>query len=523
MQAQLLFNQPEGAKERAHCLHCNEPFLFYPSSAKGMFCSKGCHYESKRTIGNRITCTVCKKRQPLTGFYKDSSKPCGYDKRCKSCVYQQRKGQAKEERECQQCGEPFQAIPSSTHKYCCRPCYWKSKKDRAALTCSECGEHFTRQRSRIKGEEHNFCSAECHRTFLRDQVELECKVCGDTYTVPPSQVERSKYCSTECQYEAKKTGQYLECQHCGDIFWCVRRGSSKYCSSACYWASMRPEGVTEKPTLECERCSMPFEVSPSQIGKRKYCNEWCRKGYVLSSGQNAVLRVCESCEEYKPPSAFPTKGEHRRSSCQACIRKEAREYYHTGGSKSSSCATCGETFKQHPWQSRQYCSRECFQKRNHPVDGKKPCTQCGRVLPVEMFYEHPYNESGLWSKCKDCALLHSGYRRKRLEEIPGEITLSAIHRLWRRQRGLCFWCGAPCGNRPADRSAYHVDHLTPISREAADPSNHPRNLAVTCQPCNSEKYNKLPIEYKAYRLANGAEKTYAQGTTISLPQSLRGC
>jgi len=88
-----------------------------------------------------------------------------------------------------------------------------------------------------------------------------------------------------------------------------------------------------------------------------------------------------------------------------------------------------------------------------------------------------------------------------------------IFRQWHRQNGECFWCGDPCGSSPSD-AKYHIDHLTPVSRHEADPTNFPRNLVIACSECNYAKHNRLPIEFKHYRLQNGKEQTYARGVSL---------
>lgn len=58
--------------------------------------------------------------------------------------------------------------------------------------------------------------------------------------------------------------------------------------------------------------------------------------------------------------------------------------------------------------------------------------------------------------------------------------------------GPCTYCGDP--------DPRTVDHIVPSSRGGPD---RPRNLTIACGPCNFQKNNRTPEEWKAYRLARG--------------------
>ncbi|WP_231157267.1 HNH endonuclease [Streptomyces sp. CNZ748] len=49
----------------------------------------------------------------------------------------------------------------------------------------------------------------------------------------------------------------------------------------------------------------------------------------------------------------------------------------------------------------------------------------------------------------------------------------------------CHWCGADPGED------WNRDHIIPLSRGG---SNRLENIAISCQPCNSEKWAKIPYE-----------------------------
>lgn len=77
-------------------------------------------------------------------------------------------------------------------------------------------------------------------------------------------------------------------------------------------------------------------------------------------------------------------------------------------------------------------------------------------------------------------------RRARLRSSEGNHTAEDVKRIYKSQRGKCYYCGCKVGDK------YHVDHVIPLSRGG---SNGPENIAVTCPHCNLSKHDKLPTEW----------------------------
>lgn len=80
----------------------------------------------------------------------------------------------------------------------------------------------------------------------------------------------------------------------------------------------------------------------------------------------------------------------------------------------------------------------------------------------------------------------SANRRARLLAAEGSHTKEDILLQYRSQRGKCWHCGKPVGDD------YHVDHLRPLAK---DGSNDPRNLVISCAPCNLSKGDKQTWEW----------------------------
>ncbi len=73
------------------------------------------------------------------------------------------------------------------------------------------------------------------------------------------------------------------------------------------------------------------------------------------------------------------------------------------------------------------------------------------------------------------------YRSQKLKN-GGSHTAEDIQRQYESQQGRCFWCSEHV-------TAYHVDHVIPLSRGGSD---YPENIVITCPRCNTSKNDKIP-------------------------------
>ena len=60
-------------------------------------------------------------------------------------------------------------------------------------------------------------------------------------------------------------------------------------------------------------------------------------------------------------------------------------------------------------------------------------------------------------------------------------------RIWKRDRGLCFYCGCFLTKNHPERT---LDHVIPKCKEGT--SNRMWNLVISCRDCNSEKNDSDP-------------------------------
>lgn len=60
---------------------------------------------------------------------------------------------------------------------------------------------------------------------------------------------------------------------------------------------------------------------------------------------------------------------------------------------------------------------------------------------------------------------------------------------------ICIWCG-----RQVPKKKRHVDHVIPLARGGA---HCVKNFGVSCQRCNHQKRDKMPVDFIAWRKKNG--------------------
>ena len=413
----------------AECEYCGETFEGYPGNPN-RFCSRECYsnWRSSEKLVSK-TCLECGEKFSVAQCNADDYKHCSNE-----CRYEA----ANEQRTCPECGSTFTVNQSEKKKFCSEECHHKAQRNRVELECATCGQTFEEIASRA--DRALYCSWECRKP----SALATCRQCGGEFRVKPSRADDAQFCSLACrrEYHDWRSTEKAECKYCGDEFTYLPASekTDKFCSQECYWKSLRPEGIEEKPTTTCQHCGQQFEISPSEVGKRAYCSDRCRKGYVSFFGVYGPLQKCRQCGEIKASDSFPVLPNTRR----------------------------GKSYKQ------------------------RICLECKNKRAREKQY---------WMN-----------QRRNRDDIAGKHERRDIFKQWHRQNGHCFWCGSRCGAQPSHYKAYHVDHLRPVEHGG---TNWPRNLIIACPDCNMSKSDKLPIEFKRYRMKYlGAESTYHYGSTV---------
>ena len=77
-------------------------------------------------------------------------------------------------------------------------------------------------------------------------------------------------------------------------------------------------------------------------------------------------------------------------------------------------------------------------------------------------------------------------RRAAKRNGKGKVAVADIQRIFKQQRGRCAYCPKSLKN------GYHVDHIKPLSKGG---EHLPRNVQLTCEPCNLKKRAMDPVEF----------------------------
>lgn len=412
------------------------------------------------------------------------------------------------------------------------------------LTCDRCGDSFEVTPSRA--DSARFCSRECsnRRHVEEDPEPIECETCGEEFTVPPSESDSAKYCSRECS----RTGEHRSCPECGEQFWTTPSEDYEYCSKEC-------SNKARRFFCTCEYCGEDFQGHPNN--PNRFCSRECQ--FKARYEESVVTAECDHCGGEFELQRGDFEWRRRENDNVYCSRKCAQERRKTGEHRT--CVECGEQFHIPQWRverdadTGEYCSMECYLGCEQLVDwekGERACDYCGdryvsRFEPdTGKVRERFCSQTCYWAslrpegtdekpilECRECgeqftvppsrvghrrfcnaecrdAAARTPFGRKELE---GHYTMSDIERLWHRQGGQCFWCGASCGSDPHEWE-FHVDHLTPASRKDLGATNWPRNLVIACATCNHKKSNMLPIEFKLRRLRREEDRTFYFTTAV---------
>lgn len=263
---------------------------------------------------------------------------------------------AKDETDCENCGDNFSYYPSQKEGILCESCL-----DDDSVSLSSFRER---------------------RTFSdSDGENRECPNCETINSVTPAEAEENDrtFCGEDCydEYRRKNSLVGTNCGDCGDDMTIKRyryeQSENNYCSDECQWNSMRKEKVT----IECENCEKEKEKYPSHAERvnKNFCSEKCRIEYKGDSSRVEVQ--CEKCE-----TTFDKLNcEVERTETHFCTRDCRYEYY---SSEEFNHDDYGRGFSEMKAEVRQRDDCECqICGRDEDDIGRKPSVH--HITPVEWF------------------------------------------------------------------------------------------------------------------------------------------
>lgn len=184
-------------------------------------------------------------------------------------------------------------------------------------------------------------------------------------------------------------------------------------------------------------------------------------------------KTCRVCGEVKPRSEFyahATSADGLRSDCKECRKAHSRRN-----------------------RQERLDHYRAYDRRRYQIPERRAQYQTPRALRYRRTYNrHYFAEHGDRVRRKQGPVVRAEYARARrarlLETDVREVTERDLNRMVARHGGLC---AAGCG-----RSWEHWDHIIPLARGGRHAIG---NLQPLCQPCNSEKSDRLTVEWKVWQ------------------------
>ncbi len=243
------------------------------------------------------------------------------------------------------------------------------------------------------------------------------------------------------------------------------------------------------PQRQCSTCKESF---PATL-------EHFRASKNGKYGLNSVCRPCVSASA----KAYGQANRERISAYGKSYREQHSDYYKEyHQSHKDQFKGYRQTYRQSHKEQRSACGKEYYQSHKEQVlERHKEYYQSHKEQILERTgayqrtsqvrsrrYSHVYYQRHK-DQCANYTLMYcrthpewvraNNYRRRALKRNNGgSHTVQDIRKQYANQKGKCYYCKKKVG------TAYHVDHVIPLSRGG---SNGPENLVVACPTCNLRK------------------------------------
>jgi 5-methylcytosine-specific restriction endonuclease McrA len=206
----------------------------------------------------------------------------------------------------------------------------------------------------------------------------------------------------------------------------------------------------------------------------------------MADSDSTTLKRCSRCGEYLPPTSeyfYPDKrnSSQLRADCKLCNRANGKQYRKTNPEKARESVRRTRNTKSPEYKRKK---RE-YMRRWHSEHRDITRARCKnwRTQNIEVARQSCHN----WRLANpEKVASYTRNRKARLRDSEGTHTAADVQAQLKRQKGMCYYCGAKVGNK------YHVDHVVPVTRNG---SNDPSNLVIACPICNIKKSDKLPHEW----------------------------
>jgi hypothetical protein len=160
---------------------------------------------------------------------------------------------AKEEKECEECGEVFESYSYRNRKFCSRKCLGKYTTGEGA-------------------DNQNW----------KPDIVLSCEMCGEDFEVPPKRQEEARFCSYNCANEWKSKEYKGENHH----RW---KDSVDRLYYGRKWEDIR-ENVIERDNSKCQACGSGDDISIHHITPFRDFDD-----IEKANSMENLISLCRSC------------------------------------------------------------------------------------------------------------------------------------------------------------------------------------------------------------------------------------
>ena len=225
--------------------------------------------------------------------------------------------------------------------------------------------------------------------------------------------------------------------------------------------------------------------------------------------------ICRNCGK-----EITTKSHKRGGVKQFCDLQCYREFRNTANWTYVTCHYCGKVFKEQRDAQNLYCSKGCASravaemKREQRAEINAARSEHDRILLEEYRAAKKHADELLYRLehekfCKVCGKLFiarnmnyeccspecsrkaDNARRDKRIKRNGEPDLTiSLHRLYRRDGGICQLCGKVLDfdRDPNDAEYPSIDHIIPLSKGG---THTWENVQLACRRCNWEKSDRV--------------------------------
>lgn len=188
-------------------------------------------------------------------------------------------------------------------------------KEKALVTCTQCGKLFLTYQAWAKRGKRKFCSYECKAEWQRENlkgennpdwkggyVEKVCEQCGEKFKVPRWRTFR-KFCSPKCNMiiqGLKSRTRFHTCTNCGTVFYGKRNAkrTKLFCSKKCegeynkgknnpfYRGKFSEESLRKIIKARHTRPNIPEEKLIEIIDENNLPFQYVGNGEVIIEGKN---------------------------------------------------------------------------------------------------------------------------------------------------------------------------------------------------------------------------------------------